>query len=119
MQQSHRFSLKIVRQFHYEGEGWGMKRTANELITSDGMAILAIGWMSACFLSGATFYPIDSCCRITAISTNSASPLARFSVIWFKLTVFGSTNKSTESTSCPSERRPTSQRERVPTFRVR
>src|SRR5216684_8324830 len=31
-----RFSLKIVRQFHYDGEGWGMTRTANELITSDG-----------------------------------------------------------------------------------
>src|SRR5260370_16659837 len=24
-----RFSLKIVRQFHYDGEGWGMTRTAN------------------------------------------------------------------------------------------
>ena len=35
-----RFSLKIVRQFHYDGEGWGMTRTANELITSDGPAIL-------------------------------------------------------------------------------
>jgi glutamine cyclotransferase len=35
-----RFSLKIVRQFHNEGEGWGMTRTANELITSDGTAIL-------------------------------------------------------------------------------
>jgi glutamine cyclotransferase len=32
-----RFSLKIVRQFHYDGEGWGMARTA---ITSDGTAIL-------------------------------------------------------------------------------
>ena len=35
-----RFSLKIVRQFHYDGEGWGMTRTANELVTSDGTAIL-------------------------------------------------------------------------------
>jgi glutamine cyclotransferase len=35
-----RFSLKIVRQFHCGGEGWGMTRTANELITSDGTAIL-------------------------------------------------------------------------------
>jgi hypothetical protein len=36
-----RFSLKIVRQFHYDGEGWGMTRTANELITSDAQPIFA------------------------------------------------------------------------------
>jgi glutamine cyclotransferase len=35
-----RFSLRIVKQFHYDGEGWGMTRTANELITSDGTATL-------------------------------------------------------------------------------
>ena len=31
-----RFSLRPVRQFTYTGEGWGMTRTAKELITSDG-----------------------------------------------------------------------------------
>jgi glutaminyl-peptide cyclotransferase len=35
-----RSTLQIVRQFHYDGEGWGMTRTANELITSDGTPIL-------------------------------------------------------------------------------
>jgi glutamine cyclotransferase len=35
-----RTSLRIVGQFHYNGEGWGMTRTAAELITSDGSAIL-------------------------------------------------------------------------------
>jgi len=35
-----RLTLQIVRQFHYDGEGWGMTRTTNELITSDGTAIL-------------------------------------------------------------------------------
>jgi glutamine cyclotransferase len=35
-----RISLRVVGQFHYDGEGWGMTRTANELITSDGSAIL-------------------------------------------------------------------------------
>ena len=35
-----RFSLRIVSQFHYDGEGWGMTRTAKELITSDGTATL-------------------------------------------------------------------------------
>ena len=35
-----RFSLRIVKQFHYDGEGWGMTRTAKELITSDGTATL-------------------------------------------------------------------------------
>jgi glutaminyl-peptide cyclotransferase len=31
-----RFSLRPVRQFTYTGEGWGMTRTATEIITSDG-----------------------------------------------------------------------------------
>jgi glutaminyl-peptide cyclotransferase len=35
-----RFSLRIVSQFHYSGEGWGITRTAKELITSDGTATL-------------------------------------------------------------------------------
>jgi glutaminyl-peptide cyclotransferase len=35
-----RFSLQPVKQFKYEGEGWGMTRTAKELITSDGTATL-------------------------------------------------------------------------------
>jgi glutamine cyclotransferase len=35
-----RFSFRVVGQFHYAGEGWGMTRTANELITSDGTATL-------------------------------------------------------------------------------
>jgi glutamine cyclotransferase len=35
-----RFSLRIVNQFHYDGEGWGMTRTTKELITSDGTATL-------------------------------------------------------------------------------
>jgi glutaminyl-peptide cyclotransferase len=35
-----RASLRIIGQFHYDGEGWGMARTATELITSDGSAIL-------------------------------------------------------------------------------
>jgi glutaminyl-peptide cyclotransferase len=35
-----RFSLQIVKQFTYTGEGWGMTRTAKELITSDGSAII-------------------------------------------------------------------------------
>ncbi|MBS1800263.1 MAG: glutaminyl-peptide cyclotransferase [Acidobacteria bacterium] len=35
-----RVSLRIIGQFHYDGEGWGMTRTATELITSDGSAIL-------------------------------------------------------------------------------
>jgi len=35
-----RSTLRIVKQFHYDGEGWGMTRTANELITSDGTATL-------------------------------------------------------------------------------
>ena len=35
-----RFTLQLVRQFSYAGEGWGMTRTERELITSDGTAIL-------------------------------------------------------------------------------
>ncbi len=31
-----RFSLRLLKQFHYNGEGWGMTRNARELITSDG-----------------------------------------------------------------------------------
>jgi len=31
-----RFSLRRIGQFTYTGEGWGMTRTAKELITSDG-----------------------------------------------------------------------------------
>ena len=35
-----RTSLHVTGQFHYTGEGWGMTRTARELITSDGSAVL-------------------------------------------------------------------------------
>jgi glutaminyl-peptide cyclotransferase len=35
-----RFSLRLVKQFSYTGEGWGMTRTAKEIITSDGSATL-------------------------------------------------------------------------------
>src|SRR5271167_4332484 len=35
-----RFSLRLVKQFTYTGEGWGMTRTAREIITSDGTATL-------------------------------------------------------------------------------
>jgi glutamine cyclotransferase len=35
-----RFSLQAVKRFTYAGEGWGMTRTAKELITSDGTATL-------------------------------------------------------------------------------
>jgi glutamine cyclotransferase len=35
-----RFSLRQLKQFKYTGEGWGMTRTASELITSDGTATL-------------------------------------------------------------------------------
>ena len=35
-----RMTLRVVRQFTYTGEGWGMTRTAKELITSDGTATL-------------------------------------------------------------------------------
>ncbi len=35
-----RFSLRVLKQFSYTGEGWGMTRTAKEIITSDGTATL-------------------------------------------------------------------------------
>jgi len=35
-----RFSLRLLKQFAYAGEGWGMTRTAKKLITSDGTATL-------------------------------------------------------------------------------
>ena len=35
-----RFTFQPIRQFTYSGEGWGMTRTATELITSDGTATL-------------------------------------------------------------------------------
>jgi glutamine cyclotransferase len=35
-----RFSLRPVGQFTYPGEGWGMTRSATEIITSDGTAAL-------------------------------------------------------------------------------
>ena len=35
-----RFSLRVIKQFGYTGEGWGMTRTAHEIITSDGTATL-------------------------------------------------------------------------------
>jgi glutamine cyclotransferase len=35
-----RFTLQVLKQFTYMGEGWGMTRTANELITSDGTSTL-------------------------------------------------------------------------------
>src|ERR1700677_59178 len=35
-----RFTLRPVKQFTYTGEGWGMTRTAKEIITSDGTATL-------------------------------------------------------------------------------
>lgn len=35
-----RFSLRLVKQFTYTGEGWGMTRTVKEIITSDGTATL-------------------------------------------------------------------------------
>jgi len=35
-----RFSLRPIKQFTYTGEGWGITRTAKELITSDGTATL-------------------------------------------------------------------------------
>lgn len=35
-----RFSLRTLKQFTYAGEGWGMTRSAKELITSDGTATL-------------------------------------------------------------------------------
>ena len=35
-----RFSLRMVKQFSYTGEGWGMTRTATQIITSDGTSTL-------------------------------------------------------------------------------
>ena len=35
-----RFTLRVVKQFTYTEEGWGMTRTAKELISSDGTATL-------------------------------------------------------------------------------
>lgn len=35
-----RASLRPIGQFHYTGEGWGMTRTASEIVTSDGSSIL-------------------------------------------------------------------------------
>lgn len=35
-----RFSLRLLKQFSYTGEGWGMTHTATELITSDGTSTL-------------------------------------------------------------------------------
>ena len=35
-----RFSLRQVKQFSYDGEGWGMTRDAREIITSDGTGVL-------------------------------------------------------------------------------
>jgi glutaminyl-peptide cyclotransferase len=35
-----RSNLQLIKQFAYTGEGWGMTRTARELITSDGSATL-------------------------------------------------------------------------------
>jgi glutamine cyclotransferase len=45
-----RFSLRLVKQLSYEGEGWGMTRDATEIITSDGTATLR-------FRNPATFQP--------------------------------------------------------------
>ena len=35
-----RTTLKVLRQFTYSGEGWGMTRTDRELVTSDGSSTL-------------------------------------------------------------------------------
>jgi glutamine cyclotransferase len=35
-----RFSLRLLKQLPYTGEGWGMTRSATEIITSDGTATL-------------------------------------------------------------------------------
>jgi glutaminyl-peptide cyclotransferase len=35
-----RATLRTISQFHYDGEGWGMTRTAAEIITSDGTSTL-------------------------------------------------------------------------------
>lgn len=35
-----RFSFKLVKQFSYTGEGWGMTHTGKEIVTSDGTSTL-------------------------------------------------------------------------------
>jgi glutamine cyclotransferase len=35
-----RFSMRLIKQFKYTGEGWGMTRTDQEIITSDGTSTL-------------------------------------------------------------------------------
>ena len=35
-----RATLRLVNQLHYTGEGWGMTRTATEIVTSDGTDVL-------------------------------------------------------------------------------
>ena len=35
-----RFSFRVLRQFTYTGEGWGMTRVGREVVTSDGSATL-------------------------------------------------------------------------------
>jgi len=35
-----RFSFRPIKTFNYQGEGWGMTRTAKEIITSDGSPVL-------------------------------------------------------------------------------
>ncbi len=35
-----RYSLRTLREFHYTGEGWGMTRSAKQIITSDGTSTL-------------------------------------------------------------------------------
>jgi glutamine cyclotransferase len=35
-----RFSFRVIRQFSYTGEGWGLTRMGNEVVTSDGTSVL-------------------------------------------------------------------------------
>ena len=35
-----KFSFRVIREFHYTGEGWGMTRAGSEVVTSDGTATL-------------------------------------------------------------------------------
>jgi glutamine cyclotransferase len=35
-----RFSFRLLRTFHYDGEGWGLTQDANDLILSDGTSTL-------------------------------------------------------------------------------
>ena len=46
-----RRTFERVREFHYEGEGWGMTRTSQQIVTSDGSAQLT-------FRDPATFQPV-------------------------------------------------------------